>query len=100
MHFSQNQELDLIIVILSQGRYLFLCPSPATAPEDVIPKVEPRLRGFKLKEILFSNVQINKIKLRIKLIYNQSCGKSYTTINVTGWYNMKAVGKIKQSLKN
>ena len=66
---------------------------------SVIPKVEPRLQGFKLKEILFSNVQINENKLRIKLIYNQNYGKSYTTINVTCWYNIKAVGKIKQSLK-
>ena len=70
------------------------------APKDVIPKVEPRLQGFKLKEILFSNVQINEIKLRIKLIYNQIYWKRYTTINEIGWYNMKAVSKIKQSLKN
>ena len=33
-----------------------------------IPKVEPRLHGFKLKEIFFNNVQINEIKLKIKLI--------------------------------
>ena len=66
----------------------------------VIPKVEPRLQGFKLKEILFSKVQINAIKLRIKLIYSQSYGQSYTYINVTGWYNIKAVCKIKQSLNN
>ena len=67
--------------------------------EPVIPKVEPRLQGFKLKEILFSNIQMNKIKLRIKLIYNQSYGKSYTIIIVTGWYNMKSVSKIKQLMK-
>ena len=67
---------------------------------DVIPKVEPRLQGFKLKEILFSKVQINEIKMKIKLIYSQSYGQGYTTINVTGWYNIKAVSKIKQSLQS
>ena len=53
---------------ITQGRYPFLCPSPATAPEDVIPKVEPRLQGFKLKEIFLKNVQINEIKLKNKLV--------------------------------
>ena len=41
---------------ITQGRYPFLCPSPATAPEDVIPKVGSRLQGFKLKEIFFKNI--------------------------------------------
>ena len=80
----------------TQGRCSFVSSSPATAPEDVIPKVEPRLQGFKLKEILFSKVQINEIKLRIKLIYIQIYGKSYTSINEARWYNIKAVCKIKQ----
>jgi len=33
------------------GKIIFTPPSPAVAPEDVIPKVEPRLQWFKLKEI-------------------------------------------------
>ena len=42
----------------------------------VIPKVEPRLQGFKLKEILFNNVQIK---------WNQ-------TENIS-WYEIRANGK-------
>ena len=44
----------------TQGRYPFVSPSPETALEDVIPKVEPRLQGFKLKEILLNIIQINQ----------------------------------------
>ena len=87
-------------MFITQGIHPFLCSSPATAPEDVIPKVEPRLQGFKVKEIFVNNVQINEIKLKTKLICNQSYWKSYTIIYEIGWYNMKAVSKIKQSLMN
>ena len=45
---------------------------------SVIPKVEPRLQGFKLKEIFFKHVQINEIKRKLS------------------WYKIKAIGKITQ----
>ena len=36
--------------------------------QHVIPKVEPRLQGFKLKEIFFKNIQINEVKMKTKLV--------------------------------
>jgi len=39
----------------TQGKCAFVSPSPTMAPEDVIPKVEPRLLGFKLREIFKDN---------------------------------------------
>ena len=62
-----HQRLDICLVILPRED-IFASSSPATAPEDVIPKVEPRLQGFNLKEIFFKNVQINEIKLKTKLV--------------------------------
>jgi len=37
------------------GEDIFTPPSPATAPEDVIPKVEPRLRDSSLRKSLFKH---------------------------------------------
>ena len=46
------------------GKIIFTPPSPATAPEDVIPKVEPRLRDSSLRNSLFKMHKSNKIKLK------------------------------------
>ena len=57
------------------GEDIFTPLSPAMAPEDVIPKVEPRLQGFKLKEIFLKHVQINEIERK------------------PSWYEIKAIKK-------
>ena len=59
----------------TQGSYTFVSPSPTTAPEDVIPKVEPTLLGFKLREIL-KIIQYNEIKLKQSWYVIKGTGKS------------------------
>ena len=59
----------------TQGICAFVSPSLATAPEDVIPKVEPRLLGFKLREIL-KIIQNNEIKLKRRWYVIKGTGKS------------------------
>ena len=59
----------------TQGRCTFISLSPTTAPEDVIPKVEPRLLGFKLREIL-KITQYNEIKSKQSWYVIKGTGKS------------------------
>ena len=53
--------------IIKNPKYLLHITKNETK-ESIIPKVEPRLQGFKHKEIFFKNVQINEIKLKNKLV--------------------------------
>ena len=59
----------------TQGRYPFFSPSSATTPEDVIPRAEPRLLGFKLREIFKDNSIKSKSKLNWYVI--KDIGKSH-----------------------
>ena len=61
--FFSPCKISFIRMSITQGICPFISPSPATAPEDVILKIEPRLQGFKLKEIFFKNkIQWNQDK--------------------------------------
>ena len=63
--------------------------------EPVIPKVEPRLQGFKLKEIFFKHLQINEIKRKPSWYEIKAIGKIHTIITALCWYIMKNIKESK-----
>ena len=66
----------------------------------VIPKVEPRLRDSSLRKSCLKMYKLNEIKLKTLAGMKSGLMEHHTTMKELSWYNIKAVRKIKQVLKN
>ena len=65
----------------------------------VIPKVEPRLRDSSLRKSCLKMYNLNEIKLKTWVGMKPGLMEYHTTMKELGWYNIKAVRKIKRLLK-
>ena len=65
-----------------------------------ISKVEPRLQGFKLKEIFFKNVQIKWNQTEKQAGMKSELFENHTIINEISWYNLRAIRKSKHYWRN
>ena len=64
-------------------------------PEDVIPKVEPRLRDSSLRKSCLKIYKSNEIKLKTRAGMKPGLMEYHTTMKELGWYNIKAVRRTK-----